>query len=451
MLLRVPFQFDILRLQLHFTTMPQLHNVRLVDRMMFGRSEVFVSFRKSLLAGVTVSLIVAQAVSAQAPAATDKKWKDGEYDMYTAITKESQPAKKLELLDAWKQKFPSTDYEDARKQGYLQVYSQILTAAYSQPTPDHLALGQKVAADTLANLDSLFSSKPPSVSDENWAAAKKQVQLLAQNMPGYVAWQQKDLPKAEAEFVKSLQQDPNQGQVSLWLWTIVAGQRKADKYPLALYEYARAANYDGPGALDPATRQKSKTDFEGIYVKFHGSNEGLDALETQAKTAALPPDGFKVMSKAELARDAAEAALKKDEEFRKNNPMLALWVSIKTALSAPDGATYFDSSMKGAGLPGGAGGVTEFKGKLIEAKPALRPKELILSVQDGTTPDVTLKLDAPLAGKMEPGAEIGFQGVATAYTVTPFNVTFDVEKAKITGWKGAPAPVHHTTHPHSGE
>ena len=131
--------------------------------------------------------------------------------------------------------------------------------------------------------------------------------------------------------------------------------------------------------------------------------------------------------------------------------MLALWMSIKTALSAADGATYFDSSMKGAGLPGGAGGVTEFKGKLIEAKPALRPKELILSVEDGTTPDVTLKLDAPLAGKMDPGAVIGFQGVATAYTVTPFNVTFDVEKAKITGSKGAPAPAHHPVHHTAGQ
>jgi hypothetical protein len=44
---------------------------------------------------------------------------------------------------------------------------------------------------------------------------------------------------------------------------------------------------------------------------------------------------------------------------------------------------------------------------------------------------------------MEPGAEIGFQGIATAYTASPYMVTFDVEKAKITGWKAAaPAPPH---------
>jgi hypothetical protein len=104
--------------------------------------------------------------------------------------------------------------------------------------------------------------------------------------------------------------------------------------------------------------------------------------------------------------------------------------------------------MKGAALPGGVNGVAEFKGTLVEAKPAVRPKELVLAVADKNTPDVTLKLDAPLAGKMEPGAEIGFQGVASGYTASPFMVTFDVEKSKITGWKGAPAaparPVHRT-------
>jgi hypothetical protein len=408
-----------------------------------------------------ISLIAGQAVFAQppagqppagqtppgqAPAAGGKTWQTGEYEVYEPITKETQPAKRLELLDAWKQKFPKSDYDDIRRQGYLQSYSQILTGAYSTQDPTQLALATKVASDVLANIDSLFGSKPPNVSDADWANAKKSVQMLAQNIPGFIAWQQKDLPKAEAEFTKSLQQEPNQPQVSLWMWTIVAGQGKKEKYSLALYEYARAVSYDGPGALDAATKQKAKADFESIYTKYHGSNEGLDALENQAKSAALPPDGFKVPSKAEIARGAAEKQVQQEEEFRKNNPMMALWQSIKTALAGPDGATYFASSMKGAALPGGAGGVKEFKGKLIEARPAVRPKELVLAIEDGKTPDAILKFDVPLAGKMEPGADIGFQGVATDYTVTPFTVTFTVEKAKLTGWKGAPAaparPVH---------
>ena len=411
---------------------------------------MFVSPKKGLsfLALVAGVLFVAgQAVSAQPAAPSKQVWKNGEYDVYKAIPTEKDPGKRLDLLDAWKQKFPESDFAEIRQQAYLQTYSQILTAAYSTQNADQLALASKVAATVLSNLDALFADKPAKVSDADWATAKRSVQLLALNIPGYVAWQQqKDLPKAETEFIKSLRTDPTQGRVSLWLATVVINQRKIEKTSLALYEYARAGVYDGTGALDAATRQKSKSDFENYYTRFHGSNEGMDAIENQAKTAALPPDGFEILSKAKIEQQKMEAEAKKEEEFRKNNPMLALWQSIKTALTAADGATYFDTSMKGAALPGGANGVVEFKGKLIEAKPAIRPKVLVLAIEDGKTPDAELKLDAPLAGKMEPGADIGFQGVPTAYTVTPFAVTFDVEKAKVTGWKGAPAPPARPAH-----
>ena len=403
-----------------------------------------------MLAAVFSASLITQVAIAQPPAPT-KAWKDGEYPMYEAASKETQPGKRLDLLDAWKQKFPSTDYEDVRQQAYLQTYSQALTAAYSTQDAQQLALAVKSASAVMSNLDGLFAYKPADVSDADWATAKKQVQSMALNIPGYVALQQKDYPKAEGEFTKSLQQDPNQGQVSFWLYMSIASQRPAVKSSQALFSFARSAMYDGPGALDEKVRPKNKADFEALYSRFHGSAEGLEAVESLAKTTALPPDGFKIPSKSEMAAKEAADKAQKEEEFRKNNPMLALWVRIKTELTSPDGATYFEKSMKGAGLPAGVGGVTEFKGKLIEAKPAIRPKELILSIEDGKTADVTLKLDVPLVGKMEPGAEIGFQGTATAYTASPYMVTFDVEKAKITGWKGAPAgpvrpPVRHPVH-----
>jgi hypothetical protein len=134
----------------------------------------------------------------------------------------------------------------------------------------------------------------------------------------------------------------------------------------------------------------------------------------------------------------------KEEQARKENPSLALWTTLKQALTAADGEQYFTNNMKGAEVPGGAGGVQAFKGKLISAKPALRPKELVLSVGDGTTPDATLVLDAPLPGKADPGVMIEFSGVPSAFTKDPYNVTFDVEKKKVAGWPGkeAPAPRH---------
>jgi hypothetical protein len=247
-----------------------------------------------------------------------------------------------------------------------------------------------------------------------------------------VAWQRKEFEKAGAEFTKSLQQDPNQGQISYWLANVILAEKKPEKYSAALFSMARAAAYDGPGSLNPQGRQQVKGTFEQLYNTYHGSKEGSEQVLAQAKAAALPPADFKIMSKVDIQK----AAIEKEEEFKKNNPMLALWQSIKTELTGPNGAAYFENNMKGALLPGGAGGVKVFTGKLIEARPAGRTtKELVLAVENSSTPDVTLKIDTALTGKMDPGADITFEGIASGYTASPFMVTFDVEKANLGGWK----------------
>ena len=52
-----------------------------------------------------------------------------------------------------------------------------------------------------------------------------------------------------------------------------------------------------------------------------------------------------------------------------------------------------------------------------------------------------------MTGKPDVGVEIEFEGVPDSFTKEPFMVTFNVDKAKITGLKVEPvAPVHHPTH-----
>jgi hypothetical protein len=176
--------------------------------------------------------------------------------------------------------------------------------------------------------------------------------------------------------------------------------------------------------------------LEKTYVAYHGSKDGLDEVLATAKNSPTPPADFKILSKRELAQAKLDQENADKAKLAKDNPSMALWVSIKEALTGDQAQSYFAEHMKGTAIP------MEFKGKLIEAKPAVNPKELILAIADGTTPDATLKFETPLKGKMEPGVELGFkEGVATSYTANPFMVTFDVEKEKLTGWKGAPAPA----------
>jgi hypothetical protein len=169
-----------------------------------------------------------------------------------------------------------------------------------------------------------------------------------------------------------------------------------------------------------------------IYTQFHGSNDGLDKLLASAKVSALPPGGFTVPSKTEVENQRIAA----EEAAARANPMLALWRSIKMELTGESGPAYFENNMKDAELPGGVNGVARLKGKLVAATPEVRPKELTLAIENPAVADVTLKLDSPLAGKMEPGDEIEFDGVAKSYTKAPFMVTFEVEKSKIVGWTG---------------
>ncbi len=89
--------------------------------------------------------------------------------------------------------------------------------------------------------------------------------------------------------------------------------------------------------------------------------------------------------------------------------------------------------MKGAQLP-------MLKGKVVKLDPEIKPKTVVLSLEDGTTADATLKFEMPLAGKVEPGTELTFEGVPESYTATPYMVVFNVEADKLHGWTGKNAP-----------
>jgi tetratricopeptide (TPR) repeat protein len=414
-------------------------------RIILGRRAVLVISRKTFLG---VALVLGSAFfttavpAAGQAAAAQATWKDqAESDLYQSMTKEADPQKKLALFQQWKEKYPASGMGAYFQGLYVQAIQTIagpIGALFGgqATSADQLAAAQKSADYLTANLDTLFAAdrKPAQLADADWAKAKKDMGRMASNAPAYIAMQKNDYATAEAGFTKSLQDDPQQaqsGQLAYWL----AGMLFKDKkYAPALFQYARASSYDGPGSLAEAGRNQVKASLEKTYVAYHGSKDGLDEVLALAKTAALPPADFKLLSK----REIAEAKLAKEnadrEKLAGENPGLALWRSLKEALTGDQAQAYFNEHMKGTAIP------QEFKGKLIETKPALNPKELVLAL-DGDAGDCTVKLETALRGKMEPGAEIGFKnGAASSYSASPFMVTFDVENANLTGWKGAPAP-----------
>ncbi len=395
----------------------------------------------AVLTGLAVGPSFAQA---------QKQWIDnGEYELVVnGIGKEANPQKKLQLLQQWREKYPNSNFKAERLQATLQAYQaagdaagmkktaqemtvedpkgliglvgyttlNLLTVSMNDKSDAALADGEKAANGLLGILNEV--QKPAQVPDDAWNAEKQKNQVLAHRTLGWVAWQRKQYDAAEKHFTDALKVNPANGEISGWMGTVILLQRKPELQAAGLYHFARAASLEGPGALPEAARAQTKAYVEKTYTNFHGSTEGLPEIMARAKTEAFPPADFKIESKFDIE-------MKNQEKLKAENPMLYKWVTLKGNLNTDAG--FFDQ-MKGSD----AGG--PFKGKLVSQTPETKPKELVLSMSDGITPEVTLKLDEALPGKADPGTEIEFTGEATAFTKEPFNLTFEVDPAKVVGW-----------------
>lgn len=418
---------------------------------------------KALVAGA-LSLALGLGV-AWGQAQPKQNWKDrAEYDLYEAITKETNAEARLKLLDQWKEKYPNTDFTLLRLQGYLGAYQQLnrvadliatarsilemhpndirmlSTVAYyttvlPKPTPDDLSAGEKAARGVIERLDAEFTpeKKPANVSEADWKKSRVAAEAMSYRTLGWVGMQRKEFEAAEKAFTKTLELNPEQGEVSYWLGTVIVAQKKPERQSEALFHFARSAVYTGAGALSPQGRQQVEAYLTKAYRNFHGEDEaGLKALHELAKSNVFPPSGFKIKSRDEIE-------IEKREELAKADPALALWVSIKENLTEPGGEKYFAENMKDALIP--PENMVPFKATLISHEPAKNPKTLVLAIQDPQRADVTLKLEEPLTGAAPAGTAIQFRGAPESFTREPFMVTFQVEKDQIKGWPAPPPPA----------
>ena len=441
----------------------------------------------------------AAAPAAQAPAGKKaKQVKDtGEYDIFNEVVKDAganppNPKKFLADLDSWTQKYPNTEFSDRRVMYYIQAYSAdnqaakavdaakplidkgldgmkdgldddpivlqalfltsraaLALAATGAPSADELATGAK-AAQMLADFGQIYfapEKKRADMTADQWAQGLKQVSDQAKLTEFQIALYPaaSALPKAsqndpatcaaaEPLFKQAAEKYPDSGVIANQLASVSRCQQTKDpmKVQQALYYWARAAvdPVGGIGGLD-AAGQKALDDYlKKVYTTIHGSDEGLADLKALAAKSPNPSADFKI-------KTASEIATAKEEEFRTKNPRLAMWMNIKGQLSDTNGQQYFDDSLKEHDMSG-ENGAKLLAGKLLEAKPACRSKELLVAVPlpDATgtpTAEITLKLDPPLTGKPETGGEIQFNGVPAAFTKDPFMLTMGSSKDKIDG------------------
>jgi tetratricopeptide (TPR) repeat protein len=386
-------------------------------------------FDRTFKAILGLVLVASLALAQQQKTAKDQ----AESDLYTSISGEKDPAKKLGLLDQWTQKYPDTAFKEERNLFYVQAYSALAGLGMQAAAPDQLAASEKADQTLIEKADTFFAPdiKMASVKAEDWAKAKNDVVTLAHKSLANIGMQRKDYPAAEAEYRKMLEANPNDAATAYLLGTAIASERKVARTPEALYQFARAALITGPGALTPAGQKETDAYLKKTYIGYHGDDKGLDDLKAAAAKSPFPPEGFSIKSVTQLSQED----IAKDDEFNKSHPEIVSWRNVKATLTAPGGDAYFSAQMKGAQFP-------KTTAKVV-AQPSAR--ELTVSV-DNATPETaakaeaTLKLtDAAIKGTVAPGTEISFTGVPVAFNSDPYMVTFDVDKENITGVELGPA------------
>jgi len=379
----------------------------------------------------------AAPAAAKAPAVKDQ----GEYDLTQSLAKEKDPSKQLAILKEWEQKYPDSDFKNQRTLSVVQAEQQIAMAAYGKTDAAVLDAGVKASHDIIDNIDKYFDAgvKPAAVSDADWAKYKHDYALQANTVLGYALMTKKtDDAAAEAAFKKVLELDPNAAQVSYWLGTIIYRQRKVERIPEALYDFARAVVVTGPEALPAANKKPAEEFLNKAYTSFHGSADGLEDLKKAAMAGPTMPPTLKIESITEIsAKQEGDAA-----KFAAEHPDVALWRQIRDALKAPDGDAYF-AMIKGSEAPPQDGAFKMFPAKVV-AQPS--PKELLVNV-DNLAGDATLQFETPLKGTIDPGTAIKFKGVFESVIKDPYMLTFsglgkdDVEGIPAAAFAGAPTPV----------
>ena len=428
-------------------------------------SEVCVAHQKTIKIALAFAAVVAFGVAQDKP--PEKKPKNqAEYDLITAIAKDADLANRLKSLQKWATDFPDSDYADERQQSFLVTYEQLkdnrnavekakeilgkhpndflslqavmlfgLTLNNNAPSPADLDLVQKTCEYVADNAEKIFApdNKPSITAAADWPKMRPYYEPLARHTIAQIYLARKNDAIAEEGLTKMTQKWPTDAVLDQMLARVLVAESKAapQKYPSAMFYYARAAAYDGEGALPAADKQQSLAYVTRAYKAYHGSDEGLNTLLATAKANPAPPADFKITSTADIAQAKADAEAKEAAA----NPVMALWKTVKTGLTG-DNPDMFWESVKDSGLPGNN---MKFKGKIVSMAPPIRPKTLVVSVEKPEG-DVTLKFEMPLPGKMDVGTEIEFSGTAKAYTKEPYMLTFEVEKEDLVGWKPVTPP-----------
>jgi hypothetical protein len=389
-----------------------------------------------------------------------------EANAYNNAITQTDPKAKAAALEAYLTQYPQSVVKESVLQQLMQAYSQFdptkaLDAAdrLLQVNPNNIgamaieAYFRKVSADTLtdpaakqAALDAaagyaqkgLAATKPKEMSDADFKTLKDGMAPGFYSTIANDALSKKDTATAITNFKSELASVPVDQ-------TTKPGTLLQDTYTLATAYYqstppdlincawyaARAATF----APEPYKSQMMPL-AKYCFRKYHGADDGFDALVAAAQANLNPPADFAIKpapKPADIVKqviattpDLATLAIS-DKEFILQN-------------GAPEDAAKVWDTIKGKS--------NQFPDVLVIAATESSIQAAISddAVQSKTA-DFTFQMKEPLKTVPTVGSKITISGTYASFTPSPIMITMsDAEIAAPKAPAKKPAPVHHTTH-----
>ncbi len=420
-------------------------------------------------------LVMGNRMEAPPQAAAGPQWKSrDEYDAFNAMATEKDPNKKISLAEAFIQKYPNSDFKAQAYATEMGVYYQLGKTDQAVDTarkvlnadPDNLdALSllsfvfpftfkgtdadaatklSRADGDAHHGLDVLQKlQKPAGVTDEVFKQYVTPKRAIFNSAMGFVALQRKDYTSAITAYKAAIADNPSDIYTFYRLGLAYIYSTPPDR-DHAVWYLARAVSLAQAVPNSKATADEISAYLKKAYIDYHGNDQGLSDIITQAASSVNPPDGFKV-APMQIPVKTGDANVDAYNELTfplklGGEKAQQTWDAIKgKALGL---AGFVDSIEKSPDAPD----TYLIRIDILDSAKS-QPGTWDIEVKDNGQPKVT---------NLSPGDPVRFNGTISSYTATPTLVlsvdgTIDPDtipdepKTKPKPKSPVHHPVHHTT------
>lgn len=369
-----------------------------------------------------------------------------EYNAYMAALNTLEPAQKAVAMVAFAGKYPdSVVHTDALEQA-MAAYQQAGDQAKVEETagellklnPDNVrALAivtylqrhratkgdksalEEVGADAGRGLKALeIWTAPDGMSDDGFKKLRGQMADIFNGAAGFAALKAKDYAIARGYYLKSVSIDPANMQdvYQLAIVDLQASPLEVDGF----WYIAKAINL--AGAQKDEIAQENITNYgQAKYRRYHGGNDGWDALVAAVAGQTAPPDGFAATIK--RAPTPAELAVKAVAE---NDPASLSFSDYEYVLScrdaSPDNAAAAKKVWDAIQTKQKSGAVRlALTVKVVDYDDKLTLRAAITDEnQQAGKADLEVTLKEPLKVPVVAGSQAKVIGVLSDYKLSPF-------------------------------